>query len=159
VTTDPSTRLEHPSVIDRSLLLTATVAPFFGIVFGRTSTWAIVFPVAPIWLVVVGTVFSVVNAMAEQFVLKGIAWNWLELVFKCEWQVNASQAALFGIIHMEGFPKGWVGVLMATRYGLVHGIIREASDRLIAAMVANVCADASFFLVISFISAGVWSVA
>ncbi len=112
----------------------------------------------PLALLAVGIAFSVFNAIWEEFTLKGIAWNSLQLVFPRDWQINASQAALFGIIHIGGFPRGWMGVLMATLYGLVLGIIRETSRGMLAPVVTHIFADATIFLVLYFISTGTLAV-
>jgi membrane protease YdiL (CAAX protease family) len=109
-------------------------------------------------LLAVGIAFSVFNAIWEEFILKGIAWNSLQLVFRRNWQINTSQAALFGLFHFSGFPRGWVGVLMAALYGLVLGIIREVSAGLLVPIVTHIFADATIFLIIYFISTGTLAV-
>jgi len=115
-------------------------------------------PGAPLLLLVVGIAFSVFNAIWEECILKGIGWNSLQLVFRRDWHINTSQAALFGIIHIGGFPRGWVGVLMATLYGLVLGIIREVSAGMLAPIATHIFADATIFLILYFISTGTLSV-
>ena len=115
-------------------------------------------PGGPLLLVAVGIAFSVFNAIWEEFILKGIAWNSLQLVLRRNWHINTSQAALFGIIHIGGFPRGWVGVLMATLYGLVVGIIREVSAGMLAPIVTHLFADATIFLILYFISTGTLAV-
>ena len=51
-----------------------------------------------------------------------------------------------------------MGVLMATLYGLVLGIIRETSRGMLAPVVTHIFADATIFLVLYFISTGTLAV-
>ena len=106
----------------------------------------------------IGVAFSIFNAIWEEFILKGIGWNSLEAVFRRVWAINTGQAALFGVMHIGGFPRGWIGVLTATVYGLVLGIIRRESRGLLAPIAAHVFADATIFLIIYFVSVGALSV-
>jgi membrane protease YdiL (CAAX protease family) len=111
-------------------------------------------PGGPIMLLLIGIVFSVCNAIWEEFILKGIAWNSLEKVFRRSWAVNSGQAAFFGAMHIGGFPRGGIGVLMAVIYGFVLGIIRKESHGLLAPIVTHIFADATIFLILYFISIG-----
>jgi membrane protease YdiL (CAAX protease family) len=110
--------------------------------------------VRPWQLVVVGIVFSTLNATWEEFILKGLAWSSLQSVFQSAYTVNVAQAALFGVAHFQGFPRGWVGVLMAAVYGLVLGIIRKKSQGLLAPIITHVFADGTIFVVLYLISDG-----
>ena len=105
-------------------------------------------------LLATGVLFSVANAVWEEFILKGIAWNSLAAVFRAGWAVNVGQAVLFGVIHVGGFPRGVVGVLMATLYGLALGVIRRESRGLAAPIVTHVFADATIFVIVYLLSAG-----
>jgi membrane protease YdiL (CAAX protease family) len=108
----------------------------------------------PLALAAGGVVFSVFNAMWEEFIFRGIAWKSLEQVFPQGWAVNLGQAALFGTTHIHGFPRGWIGVLMATVYGFVLGIIRKESRGLLAPVATHAFADGTIFMILYFISAG-----
>lgn len=112
----------------------------------------------PILLIATGVVFSVLNAIWEEFILKGIGWKSLEKVFRRGWAVNTGQAALFGVMHVGGFPRGWIGVLMATVYGFVLGVIRKESRGLLAPIATHIFADATIFMVLYFIAVGILSV-
>jgi membrane protease YdiL (CAAX protease family) len=112
----------------------------------------------PIVLIAIGVVFSVLNAIWEEFILKGIGWKCLEEVFRRGWAVNTGQAALFGAMHIGGFPRGWIGVLMASVYGFVLGVIRKESRGLLAPIATHIFADATIFLILYFISVGILSV-
>ena len=112
----------------------------------------------PIALFAIGVVFSLLNATWEEFILRGIASRSLEEVFRRGWAVNAGQAALFGAMHIGGFPRGWIGVFMASVYGFVLGIIRKESRGLLAPITTHIFADATIFLILYFLSVGILSV-
>jgi uncharacterized protein len=109
-------------------------------------------------LIGVGIAFSILNATWEELIFKGIAWNSLQLVFTRDWQINMVQSVLFGIAHAGGFPRGRVGILMATLYGFMLGIIRKESGGLLVPIVTHVFADATIFVVLYCISVGILSV-
>ena len=106
-------------------------------------------------LVVIGAAFSFLNAAWEEFVFKGIAWNTLDNVFRRSWITNCIQSVMFGLVHIGGFPRGWLGVAMATVYGFALGVIRKESKGLLAPFVTHVFADATIFLILYFMSVGV----
>ncbi|WP_054693531.1 CPBP family intramembrane glutamic endopeptidase [Geotalea toluenoxydans] len=51
------------------------------------------------------------------------------------------QAIAFGTIHIGGFPRGWVGVSLATVYGFLLGVIRLRSRGLLAPWAGHVLTD------------------
>lgn len=112
----------------------------------------------PIALIAIGVAFPLLNATWEEFILRGIGWRSLEEVFRPGWAVNTGQAVLFGAMHIGGFPRGWVGVLIAAVYGFVVGIIRKESRGLLAPIATHIFADATIFLIVYFISVGTLSV-
>jgi membrane protease YdiL (CAAX protease family) len=48
---------------------------------------------------------------------------------------------VFGVGHLHGFPSGWIGVGLATIYGLMLGVVRLRTGGLLAAWIAHVAAD------------------
>jgi membrane protease YdiL (CAAX protease family) len=105
-------------------------------------------------LIGIGAAFSLLNAAWEEFVFKGIAWNTLDGVFQRSWVTNCIQSSMFGLVHLGGFPRGWLGVAMATVYGFALGVIGKESNGLLAPIVTHVFADATIFLILYFISVG-----
>jgi membrane protease YdiL (CAAX protease family) len=105
-------------------------------------------------LVLVGAAFSIFNAIWEEFIVKGIAWDTLTFLCNKSKPVNFLQAVLFGIMHAGGFPRGWVGILMATVYAYVLGIIKKRSGGLVAPIATHVFADATIFLILYFVAVG-----
>ncbi len=99
-------------------------------------------------LILAGTVFSVVNAILEEFIWRGVFQRWL-MSFAAPTLAIALQALSFGTIHYHGFPGGWTGVGLATIYGLMLGALAFRSGGLLAPIVAHVAADAVIFAVVA----------
>lgn len=95
-------------------------------------------------LIAVGLGFSVANALAEELVYRGIVFGALERAWGARLAL-VIQALAFGLAHIHGFPRGWIGVALATVYGLMTGILRVRSRGLLAPLVAHVAADATIF--------------
>jgi uncharacterized protein len=56
------------------------------------------------------------------------------------WRVGPAvivQALAFGVAHWQGFPSGWLGVLMSTGYGLMLGVIRCRAVGILAVVVVQ----------------------
>ena len=102
-------------------------------------------------LVLAGLVFSVFNAAWEEIILKGILWDGLEKTIGSVFFIVIFQAVLFGMMHLNGFPRGIIGAVLAGIYGLLIGFIRKYSGGLLAPVVTHFFADATIFalLVIS----------
>jgi membrane protease YdiL (CAAX protease family) len=95
-------------------------------------------------LLLAGVGFSVLNAVLEEIIFRGVLYEALvdgygPLAAVC------IQAIAFGVVHAHGFPRGVIGVAMATLYGLVLGVLRQRSGGLVAPLVAHVFADATIF--------------
>jgi membrane protease YdiL (CAAX protease family) len=102
-----------------------------------------------VWsLIAAGALFSIANSVGEEFIFRGIAWNGFELVCMNRWSLSVSQAAYFGIMHFQGVPGGWVGVSMATIYGLALGEIKHRSGGFLAPIVTHTFADATVFILL-----------
>lgn len=97
--------------------------------------------VGPVLLVAGIAAFSLFNALAEEFVFRGIVWQGLSKAAASTVFVVFAQAVLFGLSHFRGFPSGAVGVGLATVYGLVLGVIRLRSGGLAAPVATHVFAD------------------
>ncbi len=96
-------------------------------------------------IVIVGLLFSVFNSIWEEIILKGILWNGMEKIVSSILIINLFQAVLFGVMHLNGFPRGIIGAVLAGIYGLLIGFIRKNSGGLLAPIVTHFFADATIF--------------
>ena len=100
--------------------------------------------VDPISLLLLGVVFSVVNALLEEAAFRGVMQEALTAEWGPWWGAGL-QGVLFGVIHAQGFPRGVEGVVMASAYGVALGLLRWRSGGMAASCIAHVCADATIF--------------
>ncbi len=102
-------------------------------------------------IIIIGILFSVFNSIWEEIILKGILWNGLELFISNIIVINLFQAVLFGVMHYNGFPRGFIGAILAGVYGLLIGFIRKYSKGLLAPIITHFFADATIFTLIIFL--------
>jgi hypothetical protein len=70
--------------------------------------------------------WSALNAVAEEFFFRGALQCTLTQSLGPALGIVV-QAAVFGLIHYRGFPRGWSGIALATIYGLMLG--RSADEQ------------------------------
>jgi membrane protease YdiL (CAAX protease family) len=99
----------------------------------------------PIMLILGGLVFAIVNAAIEESIYRGIIMQALDAALGAGILSLIIQAILFGLIHINGVPGGWLGVIMAMIYGLILGFIRRRAQGMLAPFIAHVVADAVIF--------------
>jgi hypothetical protein len=96
----------------------------------------------PAWaLVVGGLLFAVVNAAAEEAAWRGAILHTLDASFGPGLAALLVQAGSFGLFHVQGFPRGWTGVLLAAATGLILGALRRRARGMLAPWLARVGAD------------------
>jgi hypothetical protein len=100
-------------------------------------------PPAPVPLLILGgLLFSMFNAAVEEGAYRGVIQNGLETTLGIGTTALCLQAAAFGALHIRGgFPRGWIGVGLATVYGLMMGTIRRRSGGMLAPWIAHVLTD------------------
>jgi membrane protease YdiL (CAAX protease family) len=101
-----------------------------------------------LWLIGAGAAFSIVNAIMEEIVWRGILQRWL-MTLMAPFVAVAVQAASFGAGHYHGFPSGSVGIVLAAIWGGMIGALAVRSRGLLAPIVAHVAADAVIFGVLA----------
>jgi uncharacterized protein len=105
----------------------------------------------PLWLpvpvAVAGALFSVVNALLEEVIFRGILLDALVPQVGATWAVIV-QAVAFGVGHAHGYPPGYVGMILAGVYGLMLGALRRSAGGLAAPWAAHVVADATIFWIV-----------
>jgi uncharacterized protein len=100
--------------------------------------------VGPMQLLLIGVTFSVANALMEEAIFRGV----FQEALTAEWGPGPAvviQGVLFGVLHLQGFPHGVEGMLMASAYGVALGWLRLRSRGMAAPCIAHVCADATIF--------------
>lgn len=96
-------------------------------------------------IVIIGLLFSIFNSIWEEVILKGILWNGIEGIISNVIFIILFQAVLFGILHLNGFPRGVIGAILAGVYGVLIGFIRKYSNGLLAPIITHFFADATIF--------------
>ncbi len=101
---------------------------------------------------VAGPVFAVLNALLEELIFRGVLYDAVEA--QGGWRTALCvTAVVFGYAHLNGYPPGVVGGVLAGIYGVMLGGLRRLSGGLVAPFVAHIIADAVIFGI--FLNAGV----
>ena len=105
----------------------------------------------PFWLpvpvVVAGALFSILNALMEEVIFRGILLDALASQVGSKLAVVV-QALAFAVGHSQGYPPGNFGMVLAGTYGLVLGLLRLWTGGLAAPWIAHVFADATIFWIV-----------
>lgn len=100
------------------------------------------FPDVSPWLLLIGAVgFSMVNAAVEEIAYRGVIMFALRSALGAGAVALGLQAVAFGTLHINGFPRGTVGVGLAIIYGLMMGLVREHAGGMLAPWFAHVMTD------------------
>jgi membrane protease YdiL (CAAX protease family) len=119
------------------------------------TTLAATIPIAAFGNVVVATIcFSVLNAILEELIFRGVFYMAIVGDWGTAFAVLVTGAA-FGVSHATGYPPGMLGVAMATTYGICLGCLRAWTGGLGLAIGCHVCADATIFAIL--VHAGAFS--
>jgi membrane protease YdiL (CAAX protease family) len=97
---------------------------------------------------IVGLLFSVFNSIWEEITFKGMLWDSSMGVFKNAAAVIVFQGILFGLVHLHGFPRGWIGAGLAAIYGMALGVLKHRTKGLLLPMVVHFFADATIFVIL-----------
>jgi membrane protease YdiL (CAAX protease family) len=95
-------------------------------------------------LVLAGLCFSLVNAMMEELIFRGVLWEAVAKEWNAAVAVGAT-AILFGLGHLHGYPPGPLGATLAGLYGVALGLLRWWAGGLGLPVACHVCADATIF--------------
>jgi uncharacterized protein len=99
-------------------------------------------PALPLGLLIAGgLMFSMVNAAVEEGAYRGVVLHALDSSLGPGFAALLLQALAFGAIHIRGFPRGWLGVVLACIYGLLMGVIRRRAGGMFAPWIAHVFTD------------------
>jgi len=103
---------------------------------------------SPGTLLLIGLAFAVFNSIVEESIYRGILWDGLSELFRPLIVINLIQAVIFGIAHIQGFPRGAVGMVLAFVYGVLLGFVRRRSKGLLAPILIHMAADMTVFLIL-----------
>jgi membrane protease YdiL (CAAX protease family) len=95
-------------------------------------------------LVAAGVLFSVCNALREEFFFRGILFDSLDSLWG-KGMAIALSAIIFGLAHLHGVPSGVRGVCLAGIYGLALGGLRVWTGGLLLPIIAHISADSMIF--------------
>jgi membrane protease YdiL (CAAX protease family) len=96
-------------------------------------------------LFVLGILFAVSNAFAEELVFRGFLFDGLSVFISRPPVLIVLQAAIFGIWHYKGFPGGPAGSFMVFIWAVFLGIMRYRSKSIWYSIVGHVFADLTIF--------------
>jgi membrane protease YdiL (CAAX protease family) len=91
-----------------------------------------------------GCLFSVCNALREEFFFRGILLDSLDVLWG-KWAAIGISSAIFGLAHLHGVPSGVSGVLLAGVYGLALGGLRFWTGGLLLPILVHITADGIIF--------------
>jgi uncharacterized protein len=147
-------------LIGASILVSSTALVLWFVVFkpNYSAVLRTFFVELPPVLLFVGIVlFAMTNAALEEFMYRGVAMGALDATFGAGALSVSLQGVVFGLVHIGGFPRGAVGVALATIYGFMMGAVRRRSGGLLAPWIAHVCTDVAIgsILLRTFLKSGV----
>ena len=109
-------------------------------------------PPMPLWLLpLTGVAFGLLNSAVEEAIFRGIFLQALDSAVGAGTISLVIQAVFFGWLHYSeiGFPRGLVGVAMASVYGLLLGYLRYRSQGMLAPWLAHAGTDIAVFTIVA----------
>lgn len=141
-------RSELALILIIALISAAALVAWVGLLRPDLSRFIAMLPHWPSpLLLLLGIGFSIVNSILEELLWRGFLQSWLLSVVNPTLAIGV-QAISFGAIHFTGFPGGFVGIALATIYGLMVGVLAFRSSGLLAPCAAHVVADAVIFALV-----------
>lgn len=133
----------------------AVLVAFDAFLQPDTSELAAKIPVADFGsLAVAGVCFSILNAIMEELVFRGVLYEALA----AEWGDATAiivGAAIFGLAHIHGYPPGPLGGFLAGGFGVALGMLRWWTGGLGLPVACHIAADATIFTLLA--SSGAWA--
>jgi CAAX protease family protein len=103
-------------------------------------------------LLLLGFGFALVNAAVEEMIWRGIIFDGLQRTGLRSASVVLLQAISFGVIHLHGFPSGSLGILLASAYGVILGLLRAQTRGLLVPFVTHAVTDFSIFGILVYLA-------
>jgi uncharacterized protein len=105
-------------------------------------------------ILVAGVLFSLLNAVFEEIAFRGILFDAVESQIGSPGAI-AVTATIFGFCHMQGYPPGTAGAILAGVFGLVLGWLRLFTGGLGLPVLAHIVADATIYTIL--VHRGIWN--
>ena len=148
----PVGRVDRVRVIATVILSGSTVGVLLAyqwLEHPEVTTLAASIPVAAIGnLFLAGVCFSVGNAVLEELIFRGVLYEALAADWNNIVAVGVT-AVCFGLGHLQGYPPGSLGALLAGLYGVALGLLRWWSGGLLLAICCHASADATIFSILA----------
>jgi uncharacterized protein len=136
-------------VLGSVLVASTALVGWFHVVQPDVSDLVRALPALPTWqLAALGLLFAMANAAVEETIYRGMLMQALDAALGPGWTSLALQSAAFGMMHLHGFPRGWIGVGLATIYGAMMGVLRRRSQGLLAPWLGHVAVDGAIFCIL-----------
>ncbi|HZJ14895.1 MAG TPA: CPBP family intramembrane glutamic endopeptidase [Chthoniobacteraceae bacterium] len=97
-------------------------------------------------VIVAGLVFSLLNALLEELVFRGVLFDGIDSQWG-PWVAVVATAIIFGCGHAHGYPPGRFGEVLAGLYGLTLGALRVWTGGLALPFVAHIFADVTIYCI------------
>lgn len=92
--------------------------------------------------------FSLLNAVCEELIFRGILFDALASHWS-PWTAAVFTALLFGYGHLQGYPPGPRGAMLAGLFGLALGCLRILTGGLALPILAHIAADATIITLLT----------
>lgn len=104
-------------------------------------------------IVAAGFLFSLINPLFEEIAFRGLLFDAVESQSGRVAAITIT-AVIFGFCHIQGYPPGPLGAVLAGIFGATLGWLRATTGGLGLPVVAHVFADATIYCLIA--RSGVW---
>lgn len=101
---------------------------------------------APLTLVFFGFLFALINSFGEEVLYRGAFMYALESALGSETAALLTQAMYFGLLHINGFPRGPSGMVLAALFGVVCGFLRLKTRGMLASWITHFIVNALMYL-------------
>jgi membrane protease YdiL (CAAX protease family) len=136
-------------VLASVVVAAAALVVWFQVVQPDVSDLLRDLPQVPGWqLVLLALAFSMANAAVEETIYRGMMMQALDAALGPGWVAVLLQGGAFGMMHLHGFPRGWIGVGLATIYGVMMGVLRRRSQGMLAPWLGHVAVDAAIVSIV-----------
>lgn len=98
-------------------------------------------------VLLMGIIFPIVNAISEELVFRVILFEAIDAQAG-KWIAALVTSIIFGYIHMEGYPPGNIGALLAGIYGFSLACLRIQSKGIGLVIIVHIIADITIYCLI-----------